>query len=118
VLPPAGALVQFFESLTTHRPLEAGRMAGSLTAGFFTGLLAVPFGLAMLLLYALPVFLLLRRFCRASLAACKLCALLPGVVLAAMEREFWPVFAIGTFALPAALAFWVFARGIRPHAAT
>ena len=118
VLPPAGAVIQLAESLGTHRTFDASRMAGSLSAGFFTGLLAVPFGLAGLVLYALPVFFVLRRFGKASLSACVLCALLPGLALTVLEREVWPVFAVGLFALPAALAFWAFARKVRAHAAT
>lgn len=118
VLPLAGAVLQLIEGLATHRTFDASRMTGSLSAGFLTGLAAVPIGLAALLLYALPVFLALRRFGKASLSACVLFSLLPGLALAALEREVWPIFAVGLFALPAALAFWVFARKVRAHAAT
>jgi threonine/homoserine efflux transporter RhtA len=118
VLPFAGAVLQLIEGLATYRTFDANRITGSLSAGFFTGLLAVPIGFAALLLYALPMFLALRRFGKASLFACVVCALLPGFALATLEREVWPIFAVGLFALPAALAFWVFARKVCVHAAT
>lgn len=79
----------------------------------FAGMVAlVSFGI--IVVYALPLFLLARRFNAATLAVAAVASIIPGLVFAFLEGVIGDIVSVVAWvalALSSGLAFWFFARG-------
>jgi hypothetical protein len=117
-LPLVGGMIELLLRFIQRPSLGLERLESTFSAGFVTGVLGIPFALGAFLLYAVPLFLWLRKLKRATLAACVLSAILPGCLLALTEGALWPVLAIGAYAVPCALVFWVVVRRAVSYEAT
>ena len=124
ILPVAGMIYQFVAWFVYGFSESIDTLFSSLIYGAIIGALGIPYGLIILIIYGLPLFLLSRYFVEfrcfgfASWFAVVICAILPWIYIDGfMNRDIhhffeftWYSFEFTWYSLVSGLVFWFFAR--------